>query len=268
MTSAPLEAIDDLPEWRAAVVTRLAGGLTNQVWLLEKDGRRAVLKIDSQARKLPLNTRTAEAAVQSMAAAAGLASRVLHADERVYLTAYIEGSVWDRDALLEKDNLQTLALALRRLHALPLTQRTFDAAAAARQYEQLIPVPYRQQARRCLDVIEQKALSDTLCCCHNDLVVENIVSTPELRFLDWEYACDNDPMFDLATLIEHHALEKSEADFLLQVYSDGDTPPWRSRLVAQRKLYLALYWLWLASRPGSSSRTLDRVAERLATSCS
>ena len=35
------------------------------------------------------------------------------------------------------------------------------------------------------------------CCCHNDLVVGNIIAAPEIRFLDWEYACDNDPFFDL-----------------------------------------------------------------------
>ena len=99
MSGAPLEIIERLPEWRGAVCTALTGGLTNQAWRLAKDGRQAVLKVDDGVRRPPLNSRAAEAEVQSAAASAGLAGEVLLLDDPIYLTAYIDGVVWDRDML-------------------------------------------------------------------------------------------------------------------------------------------------------------------------
>jgi thiamine kinase-like enzyme len=83
-----------------------------------------------------------------------------------------------------------------------------------------------------------------LSCCHNDLVAENIIATPEIHFLDWEYACDNDPMFDLATIVAHHELSNKHADFLLDAYFDGDGADHRVRLDRYVSFYNALLWLW------------------------
>ena len=54
------------------------------------------------------------------------------------------------------------------------------------------------------------------------LVAGNIIATPAIRFLDWEYACDNDQFFDLATVVAHHDLSDDRADFLLNAYFDGN----------------------------------------------
>ena len=264
----PDDVIGGLPEWRGASWTRLAGGLTNRAWRLEKAGRKAVLKIDDEPRKPPYNTRLAEATVQSVAARAGLANRVLFADEQVYLTEYIEGTVWELNCLDKGDNIEQVAGALRRLHALPLSGRSFDAVVAANKYVPKIGNPDENLLGVCLDMIKSMRRPHNLRFCHNDLVVENIVATPKLKFLDWEYACDNDPLFDLATIIEHHELREEQAQLLLNAYFDGSGEHWRPKLAEQRRLYLALLWLWLAARPDSSKQDLHAVAKRLTTSCS
>jgi thiamine kinase-like enzyme len=264
----PNEVLRDLPEWQDATWTELAGGLTNRSWLLQQNDRKAVLKIDDQPRQAPYNTRLAEAAVQSAAAQAGLANNVLFADHQVYLTEYVEGAVWNPASLNHEGKIEQLAAALRRLHSLPHSDRTFDALAAAEQYVRNIENPDEKLVAVCLDVIRNLRLPNYLCCCHNDLVAENIITTPGLRFLDWEYACDNDPLFDLATIIEHHELSEGHARALLDAYFDGSGERWRAKLAEQQRLYLALFWLWLASRPDSSDRALKRLAGRLATSCS
>jgi len=87
-------------------------------------------------------------------------------------------------------------------------------------------------------------------------------------FLDWEYACDNDPLFDLATIVEHHELGETQGRTLLDFYFEGDSCRWQKGLEEQRKLYLALLYLWMACREDSDTAEMQRVAERIATSCS
>ena len=87
-----------------------------------------------------------------------------------------------------------------------------------------------------------------LCFCHNDLVVGNIINTPETRFLDWEYACDNDPFFDLATVVAHHDLGEVQREKLLDAYFDGNGARWHEQLTRQAEVYEALLYLWQESR--------------------
>ncbi len=267
MNPSPRDVLHRLPGWQGADWTELHGGFSNRTWLLEKAGARAVLKLDAQARAAPYNTRAEEARVQATAAEQGLANPVLFVDERILLCEYVDGRVWQATDVHDVENLDRLAVALRRLHALPLTGRRFEAAGAADLYRQSIDRD-PQIVALCSKIIASSRLEDGVCCCHNDLVAQNIIATPSLRFLDWEYACDNDPLFDLATIVEHHGVDEQRARRLLDAYFDGGGERWQSALDRQRRLYSALLWLWLASRPGATDASLDGVAERLTTSCS
>ncbi|MDH5620279.1 MAG: phosphotransferase family protein [Gammaproteobacteria bacterium] len=258
----PQDALAALPGWKGAAVTVLAGGLTNTTWLVDNGTDKAVLKIDDELRVAPYNLRSIEARIQSVAAARGLASRVLYHDERTLLTEYVEGTVWEPGCLQQDGNIELLAGALRQLHALPLTGRSFDPIVAARRYVAKIAHPDVALVRHCMRVVETMRQPHNLCCCHNDLVAANIVTTPGVMFLDWEYACDNDPFFDLATVIEHHELSESIALRMLDAYFDGNGVRWREKLQERQSLYRALYWLWLASRQDSTRQALDAAAGR------
>lgn len=241
-------AIAAIPGWEGANCEVLQGGSNNRNYLLELNGRRAVLKIDAGPRSAPFNRRDQEAQIQAIASSRGLASPVLYSREGLYLTEYLAGYVWSDDALEEKSNLLHLACAMKELHSLPLTGRTFDARQAARHYAARIHSTETEMVRDCMQVIDAMPKLQNLCCCHNDLVVENIIATPEIRFLDWEYACDNDPFFDIATVVAHHQLSEDRANFLLDAYFDGDGRRWREHLATQVRFYNALLWLWLQSR--------------------
>ena len=243
----PDEILAGIPGWRGASHSELPGGLTNRTLLVEKNGRRAVLKIDPSPRTPPFNSRADEAGIQQRAAALGRANAVLHVEDTVLLSEWGEGEVWTRAHLRSDDNLRSLAAALREIHALPLTGRTFDAVAAARLYARSLDTPLSDAAQRHLAIIESAPGPMNLCCCHNDLVVENIIATPGIRFLDWEYACDNDPLFDLAVVIAHHGVSDRQAQVLLDAYFDGDGESWRRQLGVQMRLYDALNWLWAAA---------------------
>jgi len=240
-------ALAQIPGWEGAKPKELSGGLSNQTWLVEAGSRRAVLKIDEHPRGAPFNTRAAEMQVQTQAAQAGIASAVIFASDTVYLTEYIDGNVWSSASLNENENLEQLAAALRELHALPRTGRTFDPVGAARNYAQSITGANTDRVRDSMQMIEAMSEPTNLCCCHNDLVAANIIATPELRFLDWEYACDNDPLFDLATVVAHHQLPAERSDYLLNAYFEGDGQHWRNQFERQVALYESLLWLWEAA---------------------
>ena len=248
MGMTPADVLAGIEGWAGAVVTELDGGFNNHTWRVEKDGRSAVLKIDDRPRGEPFNTRPGEAEIQMRAFKAGLANRVLHASETVYLTEYVEGTVWSLDSLHVEDNLRQLGVALHKLHSLPLTGRVFDAVGAASNYARHVSDADERKVRECLRTIEAAPRPRNLCFCHNDLVVENIITTPGIRFLDWEYACDNDPFFDLATVAAHHGLTHAQRSVLLDAYFDGDGARWHKQLAQQAELYEALLYLWQHSR--------------------
>lgn len=251
----PRAVLARLPGWEGAGWRALDGGQTNHAWLVEKNGRKAVLKIDAAPRETPLNKRQFEAAIQSTAAENGLAGKVLVATDTVYLTEYLEGRVLAPADLLDESLLQRLGRALRRLHALPGSGRRFDAVGAARQYAASIHTADGNAVQRHLRIIESMPGNSRPRCCHNDLVAENIVATPDIRFIDWEYACDNDPLFDLATVVAHHALSDELAVCLLNAYFDGDGARHREQLAEFERVYSSLLWLWQAARvPGSGKR--------------
>lgn len=85
------------------------------------------------------------------------------------------------------------------------------AGVRAYRYEMQVNALLRGGGRLAApDVVVAHRLLDwrprTLCGCHNDLNPWNVIrvatstSTPAYRTLDWEFAGDNDPLFDLAGL--------------------------------------------------------------------
>lgn len=266
VTLSPEAVLAEIPGWEGAICAELSGGLTNRTWRVTAGDKTGVLKIDDGPRDVPFNTRCAEASMQNIAAKEGLAPNIILANDGFYFTEYVEGVVWERSCLVEDGNLELIASALKRLHALPLTGRSFDARIAAKSYLERVAGLDADVIKKCTEVIAKMRLPQNLCCCHNDLVAENLITTPELKFLDWEYACDNDPFFDLATVVEHHELSDSEVTKLLNAYLGGDGQRWREHLEKQRKLYLALLCLWMGARPDSEPEALQKVSARLTTS--
>jgi thiamine kinase-like enzyme len=111
--------------------------------------------------------------------------------------------------------------------------------------------------------------------CHNDLLTANFMHDGErLRILDWEYAGQGDPYFDLANLASNNDLDEAGEERLLEAYSG--TPPRTDQLAALRLLRLmAAFWeaMWAVVQTAVSELEFDfgayaaehlaRVRERL-----
>jgi len=243
-------ALAAVPGFAAALVhKRLSAGPTNQSWLIELGGSCYVLRLDlPEAQRLGLD-RAGEAAVRELAAAAGLTPEAVHSDRAagIFVRRFEPGRSWQPADLRNPRKLKRLAAILRSLHRLPADGPGFAPFAAMQRYaEQLGSAKAREfvaRARPIRDALSEDPFRPSLC--HNDLVCENIVEGERLQLIDWEYAGQGDPLFDLAVVIQHHGMEPDYFECLLRAYFDGDVPgAARRRLRLQCEFYQTLLELW------------------------
>jgi len=251
---SPADALAGIPGWggKSATWRELADGLTNRTYLVERGDQAYVLRLDSKHTAAFKLDRVCELTILGQAAARGLAPSLIFADADagILLSTYIPGGTWRAADLENSERLEALVELLRRVHALPTCGTTFDAKRIARRYVDNLSSHHGLHAFgiTCHKIIAGHTPTGVLSCCHNDLVAENIIAFPQPILIDWEYASDNDPLFDLASLIGYHNLSKDTAQELLSAYAGGTNPVLSERLEAQIRLYDAIQWLWLANR--------------------
>lgn len=243
-----------IPGWeqRSVEIVALQGGRNNHSYRVSSEGRHYVLRTGSSATVAGGGNRALEVEVQRQAAAAGLAASVLYADvERdLLLLNYLPGSTIVEKDLSSDAILQQLGVLLRRLHDLPLTGVNFDAPRAAADYVRAIGAksPESSFGSYCVELINEMPAPGERRCCHNDVIAENIVQGEGLQLIDFEYACDNDPLFDLASVLCWHDLGEHQHAVLLASYAGQVDEELSERLRVQCRLFDALQWLWLAAR--------------------
>ncbi len=246
------DIVATIPGWERATVTPLDGGSSARTWLLEQKNQRAVLKADTERREGIFGSRQYEAVVQNRAADAGLAPAVLYATDTVLLTEYVASPFWSAERWFDTRALHRLGKTLRKIHQLPMTGKPFQLVAAAQHYLDQIDQPSDAQLAG-FKTIEAIGEPDEAVCCHNDLVVANITGDTTIQFIDWEYAADNTPLFDLATVIEHHNLGEAAITPFLSAYFAGQSVPWQA-LADQRIVYRELRALWQVATSRSEAR--------------
>ena len=268
------EALALVPDWDPAMfeIEELKGGLTNRTYYLRRGEEEYVLRLDAGEAGFFQFDRACELLILGEASRAGLAPQIIHADKNrgILVTAFLHGRAWnDADIKLNR-NLEALAEVLRDVHTLPLCGQRIDVLSVARNYERYLEQRHGLHAfaSQCVDVIAQIPVHEGPVCCHNDIVAGNVIEGSGIRLIDWEFSCDNDPMFDLASAIGFHNLDAKSSGVLLDSYAGGASSELRERLAQQVRVYDAIQWLWLASRqlmfPSTSqSRRLEELQQRI-----
>lgn len=250
----PEDALVRIPGWedRKASIRVLEGGLTNRTFKVDSEGGSFVLRLDSEQSIHFRLDRETEARIVRNAAAAGLAPEVLFSDPHagITLTCFVRGEIWAKHKFEDPTNMENFAAMLRRVHDLPVCGVTLDSVAVIEKYgESLASVPeMRGVISLCKRVAEEIPASEQVVCCHNDIVASNIIETPALMLLDWEYACDNDPFYDLACVIAYHDLRNKQVDRLLAAYAGATSAELVEKLQRQIRLFDAIQCLWYATR--------------------
>jgi thiamine kinase len=247
------EALALVPGWDPAAteIEELTGGFTNRTFLISSGGERCVLRLNAKTTGAFTFDRTCELSILASAGEAGLAPAIVYSDieNGILVTEYLSDPVWSASDLESTENIEALAELIRRVHALPMSGVALDLNLSAARYEEYLKRRHglHAYALRCREVVASNPQSDHLVCCHNDIVAENVIASDPLKLIDWEYAGDNDPYFDLASIIRFHNLPQQDSDSLLSAYTGRSDSESRERLTAQERVFDAIQWLWLAS---------------------
>ena len=227
-------------------------GLTNQSFKLITRKHAYVLRINAKHTDSFKIDRNQELIILENAITAGIAPEIIFKDSEnsILVTLFIDKEPWVEKDLYDRKKLKLLAQLFRKIHSLPKTGFSFEPEVIADNYfSNLQSRPeYVDFGKKCVAFIEQYGSIEAQCCCHNDVVASNIIGFKPLFIIDWEYASDNNPMFDIASLSCCHRLKRSLEQAILDEYYDGHKNEQYEELLMQKRLYDAIYWLWLASR--------------------
>lgn len=239
-----------------APTVRLAG-LTNVNHLVEVGEEAFVLRIPGAGTGEYINRREEEVAARS-ASASGVNAEVTFFDhgDGLMVTRFIDGAVTMNGALFrDLDAVGRAARALRRLHttAAPFAN-DFRLFEMIDEYKALLaakgatlPDGYDDVQRRAEHIRAQLALAPvTLVPCHCDPLCENFLDTGERMYvIDYEYAGNNDPMWDLGDFSVEAGFDAAQDEALLHAYFEGDAPAsQRGRVIAYKALCDLLWTLW------------------------
>ena len=286
-----VEALDTVPGWNpaAAEIEELKGGFTNRVYHVRSNGQECALRLTAPGHPVlrGINTsmhkpaehggnfgidRSCELAILKTASDAGIAPAILYSNEDagILMTEYLHGRVWQKSDLDSGEHLEALADLLRRVHALPACCSPIDLTGIAEEYEDHLKARHGLHAfaSNCVRIINERPIHEGVACCHNDIVATNVIDSGGLNLIDWEYACDNDPMFDLASAIGFHNFDERRQHILLDAYSGGADGELQERLAEQVRVFDAIQWLWLAKRhleapQREQARRLEELQQRI-----
>jgi aminoglycoside phosphotransferase (APT) family kinase protein len=257
-------------------VTPLAAGVVNRSYRLREGPHDFVLRvIGAAAQGLGASSRS-ELAMQSLAAAAGLAPRIVLVDAArgFVVSEHAAGGAPSAAAMREPALLGRIGAWFACLHALeaPPGLPAIDFGERAAAYLARVAAHgrdpsnrrmQRELSRRCA------ALSPTarLAPCHHDLHRRNLLDDgTRILALDWEYAGPGDPAADLAACAGYHALDETAIDALFAGYG-GTTARFRARVAALAWIFDCLWYGWNAAAgeeglepdPGEQSRIAARL---------
>ncbi len=236
-------------------VARLEGGLTNTNYRVTTPVRDVVVRVSSKDDSLLAIDRDAEEANSRAAAVSGAAPQVVEyvPEHSLLVVAYVPGRTFTSADIGTAANLPRLAAVCRQLHAGPRFVTDFDMFEVQRRYldtvqEQGFKVPdgyldLGPTVERIRLVLAAEEVATVPC--NNDLLAANVIDDgTRLWLIDYEYAGNNDPCFELGNLASESNLTVDELTTLVSAYFRAERPAKvaRTRLLGAMAQYGWMLW--------------------------
>jgi thiamine kinase-like enzyme len=252
----------------ARVVTELPGGLTNRNLRVTTADRDVVVRISRKDSAMLAIDREAEYANSRAAAACGASPKVVEyvPEASLLVIEFLPGDTLTAEDVRRDDNLPRIAEVCRRLHCGPRFVNDFDMFDIQRGYLRTVtergmrlPAGYRDfepQLQRTRDALRVRA--GVTVPCNNDLLAANFIDDGvRLWIIDFEYAGNNDPCFELGNLASESHLSTEALAALVTHYYGRELPDKiaRARLLAIVSNYA--WTLWAAIQAATSPLDFD-----------
>lgn len=251
--------------------TVLSGGLMNRSYRLYGADRDYVVRILATDDDLWAIDRDSEHRNSTIAAQAGIGPDVVAYLPEVpaIVVEFLNGTTLDRERLVSDDTLKQVAQALRRLHHGRPFENQFSIFDKRRHWLRKLgelrldlPDGYMDYANAC-DRLEAalKLPTAELRPCHNDLAAVNCLSLSSgvIKLIDFEFSGNNDPCFDLGSIIREDTLSRKHQETLVYEYFGEVRPEKLARALLYQTMWDYGYSaaVTLRTRPGSDNGTWD-----------
>lgn len=199
-------------------------GLTNQNYRVITKNRDVIVRIP-YAHTTQIVHREHEAKAMGLVEKLGINLPTVYFDAKTGLK--ITDTIEDLLTFSEYtgiDKIVRTANLMRKLHALQTRiGEDFDAIARYHMYRKQVKQALinDQKAEAILSCIQHHQRPYTLC--HNDWVPGNICFTQtQVYLIDYEYAGDNDPFFDVMSFVTENDLTQTEIDAFIIAYFERE----------------------------------------------
>jgi thiamine kinase-like enzyme len=239
------------------ITTERLGGLTNKNYLLGTPKGKFVLRIPGEGTSEYIS-RSNEAHAARETSEIGVNAPLIFFDDKdgVQLAGFVDGALTlNAERFKDLGSVRRAAQSLRKVHrsARPFLNR-FELFQMIDAYLEILarkdaPLPdgyhdvkrEAESVRRALGVRPLPSVP-----CHCDPLTENFLDTGQAVYvIDWEYAGNNDPMWDLGDLSVEGGFTPDQDMALLEAYFDGHIPAGdRGRMVLYKAMCDLLWTLW------------------------
>ena len=246
-----MQLASSLGNWRRwglsekpVLVKTFTSGQNHDTGLIEAADQRYVLKVFRHSFKRAM-------AAERLANQLDVSPKLIYADSNIALFEYIESPAKLEITLLE------LAQTLTKVHSSNAAKlEKFDLLKAHNNYLSTADGTTKDWHRTLLPALNEFLNDQTpWCFCHNDLVQENCLIADKLYLIDWEFAQQHNPWFDLAAVIIYFKLGDQDAGDFLNLYKAGWHQKMRTSIFYSSQV--ALLWtdlLWNMNKFGNDYR--------------
>jgi len=222
------------------VVERLMGGMSNYTYIIEIDGDEYTFRIPGMGAEHFTNRKKEIAIMKEIEAYDFLPTPIVNDEETGYKVAPFAPGVPLSEVTPKP--YESVAALLKKLHSLPKFQFDYEPLKRLEKYEKITsgldPV-YIALKDKWLEIYESILVNVELVPCHGDSQTSNFVlGDKRLYLMDWEFAANNDPLYDVACFGN---VNFDEAKSLIEVYYESAGMNEYQRLYAWR-MYQCLQW--------------------------
>jgi thiamine kinase-like enzyme len=230
------------------VLTKTNKGLTNDIYYTTINNINCVVRVPKDDVNMIINTNN-EKKVLSLIKTTDLDVEELYyfEDSRVRITKFVESLEFDE--IKSENSIIKVANLLKKFHNFKFKINSeFDIIEMFYKYYNSIKNPLFNIDKYLHILNDIKDIKNEHILCHNDLVSGNFLFTDTKTYLiDYEYAADNDPLFDLTSFTTENNLSSQESKIFYNEYFDNNISPLISKQIIIFERFQNLLWFCWAN---------------------